>query len=483
MSLTFEMYLIIALLLLYADIIIILNVILNRLRTDGRKEQLLHHEQEFVSIFSRKSPIEKFERFSKNYRQLKQSILLEDKEKEEFEDVCCISKVENKNINYLNSFFRLRRMEGAVRLGYIVSDRARIALEAAIKTEKDTSVKLYIANALSDIGDSKSIPILVSSLLNDHRWYRGRVNKLLISFGEDFNDYLPEIIDSEEAEIQELIVDFASVNFSAQLKDYLVKILEGGRITHSNSQSDSIAVFGNPMQLVYDAAETLATYYPNVMSKERYLNSDDVKIRNIAVKAISKADPFKSMEILITLLNDDAVANTSETCISEIINNNPELIQTIINKFEYEKDNLVRARFADILSHKIEYLIMRLVSNEKKSAREIITQVISLGKTSETIDFMNKNKNVDIENELLHIIKKILSERNPYLERQFCQYLEDRILEKAELIRFEEDVVENVKTRDKNVIRFVYSVMILFFYFFLLYLQLDIMPICFHYHL
>ena len=511
MSLSFEIYLVIALLLLYADILIVLKVILNRFRAIGKKELLLKDKEKFINDWSALIQIEKS---TETYRQVKESILLDPKDGNGIIESLDISKAEKKSIKDLNSFFKLKRMEGAVKLAYIDSDRARIALETALRKEKDTPVKLYIANALSDIGNSKSIPVLVSTLINTHRWYRNRVNMLLINFGEDFNNHLPEIINRREAEIKELIIEYASVHFSAQLKDYLIKIVEQESVDYSHSKYEKMnkidrccgnCVYGrdsdnegnrnchykgtvspyhrcwhfkrlpvsidgsrNRQELVHSAAKILATYYPDAIYDGKYINSEDVRMKNIAVKALSKGDPFEAIERLLAILDDQEVASTSIDCILETIENNPELIQKIISRFINEKDVKVRAHLGYILSHKIEYFIMKLETNEKKNAREIIEQVILLGRTSGIIDFMNKNKNIDIENELVFIIKQVISNDNTDLENEFCQYLNESILKKCGLAKFVDSTADQVKVqaRDRNIIHLIYTVIIFMLLFF-----------------
>ena len=92
-----------------------------------------------------------------------------------------------------------------------------------------------MANALSDIGESSSIPVLVNSLIGAHRWYRDKVNMLLADFGEEFLQYFPQIRNSNRIEMQELIVDFATVCYSNDLKEYLVWL-----INHKEQESNRI---------------------------------------------------------------------------------------------------------------------------------------------------------------------------------------------------------------------------------------------------
>lgn len=108
MNLSFEIYLVIAMLLLYADIIIVLKVILNRLKAVGRKEELLKDKKEFINDWSSLKQIGKF---SETYKQVKESIDLDPTKNEEIEGLFDMSKAERKSIKELNSLFKLTRME------------------------------------------------------------------------------------------------------------------------------------------------------------------------------------------------------------------------------------------------------------------------------------------------------------------------------------------------------------------------------------
>ena len=503
MSLSFEIYLVLVLLLLYSDILIILKLIVNRLKSKGEKEQILQDKKDFINDWSSSKQIEKS---SLTYRQLKQSINLDSNDNSKDEELIESSEGEQKCIKDLSSPFKLKRMESAVKLGYIASERARIALESAIDIEKDTPVKLYIANALSDIGDKKSIPVLISTLINTHHWYRNKVNMLLINFGDDFNNHLPQIINRSEAEIKELIIEYARINFSSELKQYLIKITEqesknysglkyermnkierccanciwgrtadsdGNRVCKYNGTVSPVykcwrfkrlpvSIDGdrNRQELVYSATEILATYYPKVISEGEYINSQDVKIKNIAVRSLSKGNPFESIEKLIVLLKDEDVASTSVACISKTIDNNPELLQKIIGRFEREKDLRVKEHLGGILSHKIDYFIMKLNTSERQSAREIIEEVLVLGKTSGVIGFLNKNNNMNIENELILIIKQVLHSHDIVLEKEYRQYLNERVLKKLGLNSYKDLQQEKVLKRDQNVIYFIYTTIV-----------------------
>jgi hypothetical protein len=366
------------------------------------------------------------------YFEMKQSIQLDYSDKGRFEQLIDTAKIEKKFLKQLQSLSRIKRIEAANYLGLLGSERARKALEEAVLKEKDYSVKLYMANALSDIGHNESIPVLVLTLINANHWYRSKVNMLIADFGKDFHAYLPQIIENDQIEIKELIVDFSSVYYSEMLKSYLIRLIDT-REYEIEKLCDAdvyrkykafpanIAMSENYRKLVYKAADILACFYPQAIGNEKYLNSKDIGVKNAAVKALSNFNASENFVKLITLLKDKEIARNAANSISRIVENHPEFLHMVAKAFEGETDFEVKQRLAEILSMKIEYFIMKLSTKNRSSSVNILKQLLLMGKTSEIIDFLNKNKNIDIENELCSVVKEAIS-ASAVLEKEFSMY-------------------------------------------------------------
>ncbi|WP_083258719.1 glycosyltransferase family 2 protein [Cellulosilyticum sp. I15G10I2] len=511
MSLSFEVCLVIVVLLLYTDSIIVLKLLANRLKKIGRQEDLIKQKKRLINVFLGERKRRQTKRFTDSYRQMKHSIILDQKQKQTIESALDINQYEKKNIKRLSSLFSLRRIEAAAELSLIASDKAREALEKAITKQKSYPIKLYMANALSDIGNEKSIPVLVATLMNAHRWYRDRVNMMIIDFGEAFHAYLPQIIHRNEAEVKELIVDFAAQSYTTTLKAYLIKVMDENEIEANrekyNTMDKLVRCCGNctfgrisdedgnrlctykgtvspyykcwrfkrlpvsidgrisRQNLVYKAAETVAKLYPKVLMDEKYLNSKDVRIRQIAVKALSQFDADESLGRLVTYLYNEETSRTAINGILEVLEKRPELINKIVVFFYEEKDRKVKECLAEILSRKVEYFMMKLVSKDKDIAGSIIEQVLLAGKASNVIDFLNKNKNIDIENELVAIIKAVLS-KDTSLRIELSRYLNDTTLKKCGLTRWKENEVPQSEIKNKNLIQVLSSVILVTVLFF-----------------
>lgn len=400
MNLSFNTWLILAFILILLNIGTIFLIIIRKIKGNSIKNVL-------ASLST--------------YYRIKQYIQLDGEQKNEYAKGIDFLKWEKKSIRKLNSKFKLWRIEGAMNLGAIASDTARLALEKRMLEEENHSVKLYIANAISDIGDERSLPVLVGSLLREFRFYRNRVNMLISSFGEKFSKYLPKIIDVKWIEYRELIVDFSSVYYSDELRDYLIKLIDE---IEKGSLPDNIS-------LAKKAGDILARFYPNMLDSEKYLFSNNLEIRKSAIRAISNYQTKNRVGRLISFLGDSEISETVIESILRLLEHNPGHIQVVLKAFRIEKDPVIKSQLAEIFSDKIEYFVMKLMKEEKGESREIIKELLLLGRTSSTINFLNRNSDLDLENEVCSIIKEVIEVES--VKKDCIKYLDARLLKKCSI--------------------------------------------------
>lgn len=453
MEMSLDTILIIIILLLYADIMLICRIVINKAKREEQNESYKQNEGKLLSLLNGGRIDGKGTKLIYNYAALKQTIQLGETFREDAKNLILSKNIIRKYFKRLKSVLEVRRMEAAVYLGIIASEDARQALEDSILKEKDYPVKLYMANALADIQDPRSIPVLVSTLINAPEWYRNKVNMLIADFGQHFHNYLPNIVHREEIELKELIVDFASVYISEYLQSYLKGLIEN-RSEVCEKYTNQIK---NYSQLVYKSAEILSELYFEEFISGDYLFCDDMKLRNIAIKAIANNSSYESLVKLSAFLKDDETARTAATSILNIIELNPGIINPLVDMFLDEKDHRVRARYAEVLSFKIDYFIMKLTTDDMAKAAEVIREVLLLGKTSEIITFLNKNRDVNIENRLLNIIKEAMGMKDGLL-KEFSTYLNDSMLQKCGLERCGQHVGKREEKKDAKLIKKLYFI-------------------------
>lgn len=372
-----------------------------------------------------------------------------------------INKLEKKYIRRIQSANHIKRMEAAVYLGLIGSNLARITLETALRKERNYSVRLYMAAALTDIGNKESIPVLIESLINAHRFYRDKVNMLLAEFGECFNTYINQIKDDTRIEISELIIDFSSVYYSKEAQSYLISFIDqfekelailrqryASKKKHAKLPPVAIDFENNHRKLLYKAFQILAQYYPQTLHQEEYLHHSDEQIQNIAVRSLANYDSAGRIETLLQFLRNKQTARSAVLAISLIIEKHPAYTSLIARRFQLEQDEAVKIEMAKILANRIEYFIMKL--GQDHFAAAIIKEIMILGRNSQIIDFLNKNKDLEIEHELIVIIKSVLVS-HPQYTQEYAQYLNERLTQKCSLIKPEQPPLPPPPHKDKKM--------------------------------
>lgn len=506
MNINSDLVFLLVFLFLFFDLILVIRLLIDKAKAKEKEEQ---HEVRSRTYIRELLGNDKSTLSQKNNKAINaiKNIAVLGKESDQIAIQLETERIVKKKIRGLKSWSKLKRMESAVRLGELSTDLARRALEAALTKEKDIPVRLYLANALSDIGDERSIPVLVDSLLGTHKWYREKVNMLIAEFGGALQPYLPDYVTRQEIEIKELLVDCASVYVCSNLKQYLFQIIDGmddaiqclkngrsipdtkkccyncqwGRKVLSDGKhlcqykgvvdKDYVCkkyrllivhmnLTENYEKLVYRAAEIASELYFYELSQEKYLSSPHVEIKRFAVKALSRFDTMDHFIQIKELLADEELAQTALEALSEMISRDSAFIRPATNFFLEEQRPFVKEYLAEALSGKVEYFILKLDTKDAKQAREVIEQLIGLGKISAIIGFLNNNKDIELENALLAIVKSSVI-GHFMLEQEFRNYLHPTLLKKAGFSEKEKASPKQEEKKDGKMSRALYSLLII----------------------
>ena len=371
-------------------------------------------------------------------------------------------------------------------------------------------VKVYIANALSDIGDKRSIPALVSSLLGSHRWYRDKVNMLICAFGEELKEYLPKLFMREEVEVRELMVDLAGISVSGDLRDWVIQLIDDrereasrldstvkgcprrscahcihGRSVLENNRRDcpyngvmdaadvcrrfsvlpvSINPGDNYRKLVIKAALTLDKHHFKVLDDDRYLHSGDKELQAVAIGALGKGVDAVNVVKLVEFLDSPDTSDVAKRSLSRLLERHPRLTPVLVDQFILAS-GYRRERIAEVLGGRIEYFINRLDGRENVQSEVVIREIIQLGRVSEIVEFLKRNENMVLEDALVAIIRETVP-GNEALEREFGIYLTDRVLDKCGLARVLLPVKKREEIRDWGMIRSMYAILVFAICFF-----------------
>lgn len=356
---------------------------------------------------------------------------------------------DKKYISGLNGWKKLTRIEAASYLGNIPTEKSRTALTRALAREKNLIVKMYFINALVNLDEASAIPLIVKTLIDAPIWFQDKVCSLISEFQRDFYEYIPEIIESKRPEHVRLIVCFASSYIAEDLKAYL--------IDQTASTDDGI---------VQQALDAILKLYPTELMKDEYLENKRPIIQVMAISALAEIPTEENLDSLVSKVEKSIeFEDTLTYSISTILRKKPEYTDIIVEKLQETADSRTRAIYANILSSRIEYFILKLMTKERDVAGSILEEIISTGKISNVIGFLNNNKNIELENELLSIIRRVTG-RDDSTKPEFCIYLDERVLGK---LGWEKIIVprkRRVEEMERDKITFLYFLLpaiILFF--------------------
>ena len=320
--------------------------------------------------------------------------------------------VEKRYYQELHSRLASRRRRAALMLAALPCDNTNQTLEEALKKEQDLQTKLYLCAALARLEDVKAIPLMIETLPGAPQWYRTRVNMRLASFGKAFHDYVPQLAQRTEMEIQSLLVDFAAIYPSAELKEYLLQCIA--------SPAKDIA---------YRATRNLGVFYCRELKSALFLENPDPVIRSITIQALDSIPTLRTLELLLPLLSQPRHSEQAAGTISSIVQKKPALLNFILEEFQKDHDESTQTALATVLANRLEYLLMRLTAGADPVLEDTLARLIRAKKTNAIIGLLRRNHSQEIETVLLRHLQRLLPEL-PDVRQELRLYLPPEILEK-----------------------------------------------------
>lgn len=343
-------------------------------------------------------------------------------------------------------------------------------------------MRLHIANALADIGDVRSIPCMVDSLIGSHRWYRSKVNMLIASFGEGMSDILRGYFWRDEIEIRELLVDVAGVCICGELQDYLVDMLDAAIVRSASAAEDSCAGpsrccahCAHGMQELPDgnrrcalrsrimrpddicarfvlkvssidadsyfhgvlvkAAEALEKNYYPALDDPRFYDSSDEQIAAVAIRSLGHHADERHVVKLLEFLHSEKTAGPAKEGLSRILSRHHRHLGIVTGEFGVSF-GASRRHIAEVLGARMEYFTHQLAGHHGEEAAAIIRQVLAQGNVSEFVEILKRNRDIDLDNAMVElVIAEIPS--NAILRKECALYLDDRHLARCGMERME----------------------------------------------
>ncbi len=386
-----------------------------------------------------------------------------------------VRNFEEAEIRALKSLSKVRRKEAGTYLGIIGSENARKALEEALTREKDPSVKIYLSNALTEIRHADSLPVMTNALLGSHRWYRDKAISNILEYGSENHPFFLDRLDTREIEWVELNVKYACSNFNEDTRRFLFDFVDRideirGKIranleeTRENRKDGyQISFLDNDMdELLTLTCRTLSDFFFADFSGTKYREHENPIIKNNAFWAISRKNDSEHFLFLLASLEDARYAKTLIATLSRMIQTNPRFLYLLEEAFANQEDKAIRSRMARVISNRIEYYVMQLLTRKSRNAEEIIAQVLENQEVNELIGFINLNRNLDIENRLAEILRVNIDPDSP-AGIELRTYLKKSILQKWGVEKNKSARVDRKQKKDPGLIKAIWGITFLGF--------------------
>lgn len=452
-------------LLICINIILILLVVSNKIRHEIIKNKRDKILELFSNENSRKNKAKlegilagDIKMFRELHSSLRMNIFKGARHEEIFKKIISTKKIEDRVIKNLKSFSKLKRIEAAVYLELSYSDKSRLAIENALIKEKSLLVKIYLINSLVAFKNKDSIKVIINTILNSPDWYRKKINPLICEYEGDFYEYFIENLkDTIQLEFIDLILEFSKKYAGSKLKDFLLSTFERG----INEQ-------GTLKIQAYKAIEVLFEMYYKELDVQEYFMSKDGYVRGLAYKSLSKEPSSNNFSKLIRFLEDtdEFAAQNAESTINNMILAKPKLIYAILDEFEKNENQQIRDCIANIVSKDIDFIFYRINTLNNSAIKSIVEKIVQAKKISGIVNFLNKNKNIEIENEILSILKDIIKKSDKDVEQVFYKYLDARISNKLGINMVGNEEVKKEHICNKKDLAYLYillSVIVLIF--------------------
>ncbi|MDC7221172.1 MAG: glycosyltransferase [Spirochaetales bacterium] len=252
------------------------------------------------------------------------------------------------------------------------------------ETESPQAVD-YICDSMQGMGENYKTRIL--RILRDH-------SNLLIGWADHNRN-------REDSDGRRILIQAARSRLRDWYLPFLLELVEKG---------DGI--------VKKEARELVTEVYGDRELLSRFIANGPEGSRSLAVYHLFRQDlpdPAEAAE----LLNEYELHPSAVGGMKEKLRENPSLISELFLRYQKETAEGARRVYAEVLASRIQYFILRLNSKDKKEIVHLLEDLIELGLSSPLINFMNVNRNMSLEKELLQILAPHVREGNPFLRQ--CQ--------------------------------------------------------------
>ncbi len=343
-------------------------------------------------------------------------------------------KVIKKLIKELHSKNTYKRKRAIVYLSLFNNRVTKKELLNRLKIEQKEHIKILIVNALKRNLDSEVLTGIINSLIASHRRYQKRVITILKNHVNQSKHNLDQYFDSPLIEVKESFIELAiqiyHPSFEVPLKKTLKEIED--HYIYNNSLILKNIKKTRIDRLYYQTLIALSSYYEFSLKKQKYLRNIDQEVVKIAADSMVESGNIETIKYLINYASMTPRDTIFSDAIYKICENNKTLYLDVYHLFLSSKNKREKYLLAGVLSKKIDYLLLIIKDNDNLNS--LLSSMINSRYSVNIINWLNYNKDIEIENKIINIIAPI-AKNNYDFYLELNQYLNPRIFKKLGFIK------------------------------------------------
>ncbi len=362
-------------------------------------------EEQFAALMKGR-----FFEFMQAYQDLSSHVEMPDEQRLRIESAILSLQGDIKCIVELNSASPFRRSRGALFLGFIPSSAGAAALDLALRKEQIDFVRLRIVHAMLRRRYYQSLPTIFDSVSRSEQEYRDRVAAMLQHGGQEFHRYLPLMKDRREPELCRLFIHIAASHPTDEMQSYLEELIER-----------------DDREIAREAFDVLMHNYTERIDPTRYLGSRDPEFVVLAVEALGRFPSEESIETLIPYLAMVSTRESAVAALTEMIRAFPPLLPELVRRFREETDSEVQKGIAEVLATRGEHILERVLREQWLDGTRLLGLLLSTGKATGILSFLNRNNDPDAEAEACQRIGGVIRE-DPDLREEYSLHAKESVL-------------------------------------------------------
>ena len=326
----------------------------------------------------------------------------------------------------LNSVSGYRRKMASYYLGAFKTAQTIGYIYERLLKEKNQAVRMnLIINMRHSLSGEHLLPIM-ESLINSRLLYQKRIATILATHYPEPDQIFIRFKDDLRYEVIYVLLRIASYHSTAITTKYMTDLYE---------KVETMPFDFTKRQTICDEIlHNLLTHRPDLLGQEKYMRSPDFALRKFSILAMRYQPSLKCLNRLIADLDESDLDEARIETIAKTVFEKKEYVDHLIRIYN-DLNSYKKTRIVEILSERIEYVILRTYNKNKPLLQSIISYMFLDKNISSLIDFLNHNPNPAIEEILLEMLEYELG-RDEALLLEFRVYTSQRILAKLGLLSY-----------------------------------------------